>query len=168
MTESSLDRRQNSLGCAVDTPEGDIFHGSTTRDGPSKSMNHESTVIRPQNHPATSICSSLSIDSRMPTCVTYSVITTSDMLETLKKLIEEEFRCPICLDLCDDTKISPDCGHRFCDKCIKESLQRCNNECPTCRVHIATYRTCRSDPQFDRIVSIFWNCFRYIRLLIIT
>ncbi len=49
--------------------------------------------------------------------------------------------------------MNPDCGHRFCGKCIKESLNRCRHECPQCRVHIPTYRACRKDSQFDRIVS---------------
>jgi hypothetical protein len=32
-------------------------------------------------------------------------------------------------------------------------LHKCNNECPTCRVHIPTYRSCRDDPYVDRLVS---------------
>jgi hypothetical protein len=79
--------------------------------------------------------------------------TLSSVLASLKKFREEESECPICLEPCTDTLVSPECSHRFCGKCIKESLHKCNHECPTCRVHIPTYRTCRRDPQFDRIVS---------------
>jgi hypothetical protein len=57
------------------------------------------------------------------------------------------------LEPCTDTLVNPECNHRFCGKCIKESLHKCNHECPTCRVPIPTYRTCRRDPQFDHIVS---------------
>ena len=65
-----------------------------------------------------------------------------------------EYECPICLDALTDTHINPECRHRFCGDCIKESLRRCNNECPSCRVHIPTKRTMRKDTQFDKIVSV--------------
>ena len=74
-------------------------------------------------------------------------------LAALKKFLEEEFECAICLETCTDTLVNPECNHRFCGKCIKESLHKCNHECPTCRVPIPTYRTCRRDAQFDHIVS---------------
>jgi len=67
--------------------------------------------------------------------------------------LEIEYECPICLDALTDTHINPECLHRFCGDCIKESLRRCNNECPSCRVHIPTKRTMRKDTQFDKIVS---------------
>ncbi len=82
------------------------------------------------------------------------ILTPSSILKSLKKLLQEEFECSICLGLCEETLMSPDCGHRFCKKCIKESLTKCNHECPTCRVHIPTYRSCHPDAQFDRIVSV--------------
>ena len=81
------------------------------------------------------------------------LFTLSSVLASLKKFREEAFECPICLEPCTDTLVNPECNHRFCGKCIKESLHKCNHECPTCRVPIPTYRTCRRDPQFDHIVS---------------
>jgi hypothetical protein len=80
-------------------------------------------------------------------------LTFSSVLASLKKFLEEEFECSICLETCTDTLVNPECNHRFCGKCIKESLHKCNHECPTCRVPIPTYRTCRRDAQFDHIVS---------------
>jgi len=74
-------------------------------------------------------------------------------LESLKALVDEQFECPICLDTCTDTHINPKCLHRFCGDCIKESLRKCNNECPSCRVHIPTKRTLRKDKRYDTIVS---------------
>ena len=71
----------------------------------------------------------------------------------LLKAIVEDLQCPVCLDNCTDTRISPECLHRFCGDCIKEIPRKCNNECPTCRVHIPTKRTLRKDDQFDNIVS---------------
>jgi hypothetical protein len=79
--------------------------------------------------------------------------TLSSVLSALKKFRDEEFECAICLEPCTDTLVNPECNHRFCGKCIKESLHKCNHECPTCRVPIPTYRTCRRDAQFDHIVS---------------
>ena len=81
------------------------------------------------------------------------IFTFSTFLASLKKFRDEEFECAVCLEPCTNTLINPECSHRFCGKCIKESLNKCNHECPTCRVPIPTYRTCRRDPQFDRIVS---------------
>ena len=82
------------------------------------------------------------------------MFTWSSVLASLKKFREEEFECPVWLEpLCTDTLINPESNHRFCGKCIKESLRKCNHECPTCRVHIPSYRTCRRDPQFDHILD---------------
>ena len=81
------------------------------------------------------------------------ILTLSSVHLSLKKFLEEEFECAICLESCTDTLVNPECNHRFCGKCIKESLHKCNHECPTCRAPIPTYRTCRRDPQFDHIVS---------------
>ena len=81
------------------------------------------------------------------------MFTLVSVLASLKKFREEVYECPICLKPCTDTLVNPECNHRFCKKCIKESLRKCNHECPTCRAHIPTYRTCRRDPQFDHIVS---------------
>ena len=81
------------------------------------------------------------------------LLTLSSVHASLKKFLEEAFQCAICLESCTDTLVNPECNHRFCGKCIKESLHKCNHECPTCRVPIPTYRTCRRDPQFDHIVS---------------
>jgi hypothetical protein len=80
-------------------------------------------------------------------------LTLSSVHAALKKFLEEEFECAICLETCTDTLINPECNHRFCGQCIKESLHKCNHECPTCRVPIPTYRTCRRDPHYDHIVS---------------
>jgi hypothetical protein len=84
------------------------------------------------------------------------IFTLSSVHAALKKFLEEEFECAICLETCTDTLVNPECNHRFCGKCIKESLHKCNHECPTCRVPIPTYRTCRRDAQFDHIVSTFF------------
>jgi len=80
-------------------------------------------------------------------------------LDLLKALVRDEVECPVCLDNCSDTHINPACLHRFCGDCIKESLRKCNTECPSCRIRIPTKRTLRKDKQFDNIVS-FLSCVR--------
>ena len=105
----------------------------------------------------------------MPTLVTYTVNQQGQASTSIAddrkiithtlaalKMLATEYECPICLDALTDTRIkNPECRHRFCGDCIKESLRRCNNECPSCRVHIPTKRTMRKDPQFDKIVSMY-------------
>ena len=77
------------------------------------------------------------------------MFTFSSVVASLKKFRDEAFKYAICLEPCTgDTLINPECNHRFCGKCIKESLNKCNHKCPTCRVHISTYRTCCRDPKF--------------------
>ena len=75
-----------------------------------------------------------------------------DAIQALKSL-GQHFECPICLDTIEDTHIVPECQHRFCGGCIKESLRKCNNECPSCRVHVPTRRSLRPDDVFDSLVS---------------
>jgi len=70
-------------------------------------------------------------------------------LEALKRT----FDCCICLDTIDDAYVVPDCQHRFCGKCIKESLRKCRNECPECRTEIRTKRHLRRDGKFNDLVQ---------------
>jgi E3 ubiquitin-protein ligase RNF1/2 len=91
----------------------------------------------------------------MKTKVDASHSPQRDPLHILRDLVTDEFKCAICLHTCTDTNVNPQCGHRFCKVCIKESLTSCNRECPICRARIPTYRTLRQDAQFDRIVSTY-------------
>lgn len=77
-------------------------------------------------------------------------------LQDILERIDDQIECPICLDTLTDTHIVPSCQHRFCGDCIKQSLSKCNNQCPSCRIHIPTRRSLRADPIFDAVVSI--NC----------
>ena len=76
-----------------------------------------------------------------------------ELLQGFLTSIERYLECPICLGILEDTHIVPACQHRFCRKCIQESLRKCNNECPTCRVHVSTKRSLRTDDVFDSLVS---------------
>lgn len=42
---------------------------------------------------------------------------------------EDEFTCPICLDVLVNTRTAVPCGHSFCSDCLGPNLP----ECPTCR-----------------------------------
>jgi len=85
-------------------------------------------------------------------------------IEFLKALVRDEFECSICLEHLAETHVNPECLHRFCGHCIKESLRKCNHECPSCRVHIPTKRTLREDTQFDDIVSVLMLLFNTCKM----
>ena len=61
-----------------------------------------------------------------------------------RKIFYQDFKCAICLEIVTDPHIIPECCHRFCGSCIKESIQW-HNECPTCRQQISTKRSLRKD-----------------------
>jgi E3 ubiquitin-protein ligase RNF1/2 len=76
-------------------------------------------------------------------------------IESLDRLLQEDFECSICLEQFQKPHINAGCGHRFCRDCIKESLRLCNNECPICRATIRTYRSMKLDSHYEVLVSIF-------------
>lgn len=82
-------------------------------------------------------------------------MATADIIEKLLSIVTH-LECPICLTIIEDTHIIPDCSHRFCGSCIKTSLMKCNNECPTCRTHVATKRRLRTDDLFDNLVRVIF------------
>ena len=73
-------------------------------------------------------------------------------LSTLGTLVDS-FECSICLDTYTDPYVIPECLHRFCGACIKESIGKCGAECPTCRARITTKRGLRKDKQLQDMVS---------------
>eukprot|EP00316_Scyphosphaera_apsteinii_P008395 CAMPEP_0119299518 /NCGR_PEP_ID=MMETSP1333-20130426/1599_1 /TAXON_ID=418940 /ORGANISM="Scyphosphaera apsteinii, Strain RCC1455" /LENGTH=449 /DNA_ID=CAMNT_0007300971 /DNA_START=145 /DNA_END=1494 /DNA_ORIENTATION=+ len=52
--------------------------------------------------------------------------------------------CPICLDILTSPVVT-DCGHAFCNGCIRRALVTTCRQCPTCRVPIASHRCLRSN-----------------------
>eukprot|EP00667_Euglena_gracilis_P001704 EG_transcript_1709 len=46
--------------------------------------------------------------------------------------VDDEFSCPMCLEVMEDASCLTKCGHSFCHACLKRALQR-KPECPTCR-----------------------------------
>ncbi len=76
-----------------------------------------------------------------------------DIVTTLMKSDNANVECQICLGPMEDTHISPDCLHRFCGNCFKESLRKCGTECPMCRTYLSTKRSLRQDRDYDILVS---------------
>jgi hypothetical protein len=74
-------------------------------------------------------------------------------LSTLTSLFDNNFECSICLDTFSDPHVIPECLHRFCGACVKESIRKCGAECPTCRARITTKRGLRKDNEFQDMVS---------------
>ena len=58
-------------------------------------------------------------------------------MEIEKKIIEDNFKCPICLNIVDIPWETSCCGHLLCEKCMK----CCNsNICPVCRNNKVKFR----------------------------
>ncbi|GFH58467.1 hypothetical protein CTEN210_14943 [Chaetoceros tenuissimus] len=72
-----------------------------------------------------------------------------DMSEGLKA----ELECPICLDPFDNPYINPECGHRFCYRCIQQAISKSGKECPLCRVKIKSKRGLRKDVLIGSITN---------------
>lgn len=46
-----------------------------------------------------------------------------------------------------------ECMHRFCERCITDSIRLGKNECPTCRVKIPSRRAWSRDERFDELIK---------------
>lgn len=49
---------------------------------------------------------------------------------------DNQYVCPVCFDIIDEAHMTK-CGHSFCHKCIKQSLEK-SNRCPKCNYVIET------------------------------
>ena len=74
-------------------------------------------------------------------------------LSKLTSLVDNNFECCICLDTFSDPHVIPECLHRFCGACVKESIRKCGAECPMCRARITTKRGLRKDNYLQDMVS---------------
>jgi hypothetical protein len=72
----------------------------------------------------------------------------------LQSIVRDEFKCPVCMDACQDPYVVPECLHRFCGECIGQSIKKCGTRCPECRTHIIVKRHLRPDNQSKKIVSL--------------
>jgi len=86
-----------------------------------------------------------------PTTPNHIHITAA--LATLKSLVETNFECSICHDVCADPHVIPECLHRFCGVCIKESIRQCGGNCPLCRARVTTERGLRKDNELKEMMN---------------
>ena len=61
-------------------------------------------------------------------------------LSVLTSLVDNNFECSICLDTFTDPHVIPECLHRFCSACVKESIRKCG-ACLSNRSYNALRRT---------------------------
>ncbi|GFH44358.1 hypothetical protein CTEN210_00832 [Chaetoceros tenuissimus] len=73
--------------------------------------------------------------------------------ELEKKNFYKDFTCAICLEKLSDPHLLPDCCHRFCGGCIKESIAKGNRQCPSCRERITTKRCLRKDDLMEKLLA---------------
>ncbi|XP_065836834.1 uncharacterized protein [Oscarella lobularis] len=67
------------------------------------------------------------------------------------KPIIDCFTCPVCVSLVENAHITP-CGHKFCEKCIKECINR-RHKCPCCNSPVLAEQLIK-DHQFDELLGV--------------
>ncbi|CAF0730994.1 unnamed protein product [Brachionus calyciflorus] len=70
-------------------------------------------------------------------------------LEKIFNKIFEQFNCSICLNEFTNTHMSTKCAHRFCENCIKTTVEL-NHKCPLCN-HRLVYEDLVRDNHFDSL-----------------
>lgn len=77
---------------------------------------------------------------------------------TLEEAKRENFECTICFQVMKKTTTVKECLHRFCHACIEQAMRVNNKECPLCKTHIPSRRSCTRDLAFDALIeSIYGN-----------
>ncbi len=57
-----------------------------------------------------------------------------------EEIVSKMMECPVCLETYPEHGAARTaCGHRFCPRCIEESMQRLGATCPLCRAPIEAY-----------------------------
>ncbi|XP_076465056.1 uncharacterized protein LOC143296922 [Babylonia areolata] len=65
-------------------------------------------------------------------------------------VLEEYFQCSICLNVMQCTVVTS-CGHRYCDKCIREWVDR-HQSCPCCNRNLSIAQLIK-DHQYDGLID---------------
>lgn len=76
-----------------------------------------------------------------------------EVAKEIKKIVESDLTCPVCLCVMTQTHTFMECMHRFCQDCINRALRIGQKECPSCRKKCATRRNLRDDSRFDALIS---------------
>ncbi|KAI9098702.1 hypothetical protein DFS34DRAFT_658380 [Phlyctochytrium arcticum] len=72
------------------------------------------------------------------------------------KELQEDFTCPVCRNLLQQTMVTVECMHRFCYTCIREALFKGNKQCPACRRECHSMRNLRPDIRFDELIKVLY------------
>ena len=64
-----------------------------------------------------------------------------------------KFACGLCSNILSDPYIIPACCHRFCCKCIQQSLKSGIGSCPACRDHSVSFESLRRDDMMGRLLA---------------
>lgn len=85
--------------------------------------------------------------------------TNNNNKELVKWIIQysENFLCPICKSVFKQTVGLKDCMHKFCEICIKTSINGRNRACPICQTSVKTVRHICRDYQFDSVKQDFFT-----------
>lgn len=81
------------------------------------------------------------------------LVTDSTAMVVGPHTLASELKCPICLDILQNTMTTKDCIHRFCQECITTALRNGNKECPTCRQKLISKRSLRPDKNMDELIA---------------
>ncbi|XP_054480821.1 E3 ubiquitin-protein ligase TRIM39-like [Anoplopoma fimbria] len=77
------------------------------------------------------------------------------MAAAVSLLVEDQFLCPICLDVFTDPVTVP-CGHNFCKACITEHWDlNVQSRCPMCKEHFDRRPVLRVNPFISEIAAHF-------------
>lgn len=105
------------------------------------------------------------IKLRLPSFPLQSLFNLTTKLDLKYKLhkpesFDSETDCPICFDKIKDIdSIETDCGHIFCEKCIKIWIEQ-NNQCPYCRMTLVEKENrivFNDDPELGELINSFTN-----------
>ncbi|CAI5701504.1 unnamed protein product [Peronospora effusa] len=81
-------------------------------------------------------------------------VTDAKATKTLSmRQLNADLTCPICLGIIKKTMVVMECLHRFCRDCISTAIRHSKRECPSCRIHIPSKRSLRSDANFDAFIA---------------
>jgi hypothetical protein len=123
---------------------------------------HENKAVFYTSHKAR-IKECKQIKLRLPSFPLQSLFNLSTKLDLKYKIhkpesFDPDSDCPICFEkIKDKESIETDCGHIFCEKCIKIWIEQ-NNQCPYCRMTIVEKENrvvFKDDPELGDLINTF-------------
>ena len=74
--------------------------------------------------------------------------------------VDEDNTCPICTLAVRDP-VQTDCGHPFCNSCLRQTLRGTTLTCPVCRSHLSASQIYPNRLQKRQVLSLKIKCDRY-------